>query len=81
MNPVTFRTLADKSYQSKGGAASLAFGGQATIGDRLISNPATMGIINKFNKFATDRKRTAAAAVAATISHIYTSKLLLFYNC
>jgi hypothetical protein len=67
VNPVTFRTLADKRYQGKVGAASLAFGGQAAIGNKLISNPATMGIINKLNKFAADRKRTAASATA--ISH------------
>jgi hypothetical protein len=68
VNPVTFRTLADKRYQSKVGAASLAFGGQATIGNKLISYLATMGIINKLNKFAADRKRTAASA-ATTLSH------------
>jgi hypothetical protein len=68
VNPVTFRTLADKRYQSKVGATALAFGGQATIGNKLISNPATMGIINKLNKFTADRKRTAASATT-TISH------------
>jgi hypothetical protein len=49
INTVTLRTLADKRYQSKIGAASLAFGRQATIGNKLISNPAIMGIINKLN--------------------------------
>jgi hypothetical protein len=68
VNPVTFRTLADKRYQSKVSATSLAFGGQATIGNKLISKTATMGIINKLNKFAADRKRTAAST-ATTISH------------
>jgi hypothetical protein len=68
VNPVTFRTLADKRYQSKIGATTLAFGGQAAIGNKLIFDPATMGIINKLNKFAADRKRTAASA-ATTVSH------------
>jgi hypothetical protein len=68
VNPVTFRTLAHKCYQCKVGTASLAFGGQAAIGDKLISNPASVGIINKLNKFAADRKRTAASATT-TISH------------
>jgi hypothetical protein len=78
MNPVTFRTLAHKGYQSKVGATSLAFGGQAAIGNKLISNPAAMGIINKLNKFAADRKGTAAASAATTFSHNYTSKLLSY---
>jgi hypothetical protein len=68
MNTVTFRTLADKRYQRKVGAASLASGGQATIGNKLIANRTTVGIINKLNKFAADRKRTAATA-ATTVSH------------
>ena len=73
VNPVTFRTLADKRYQSKVGPTSLAFGGQAAIGNKLISNSAAMGIINKLDKFAADRIRAAASAAAA-ISHDYTSK-------
>jgi hypothetical protein len=74
MNPVTFWTLTDKCYQSKVGATSLAFGGQAAVGNKLISNPATMGIINKLDKFAADRKRPAASATTTT-SHNLTSKL------
>jgi hypothetical protein len=69
VNPFTFGTLAHKRYQRKVGAASLAFGGQAAIGNKLISNSASMGIVNKFNKFAADRKRTAAASAASASSH------------
>ncbi|MFC1877735.1 hypothetical protein ACFL2E_10770, partial [Thermodesulfobacteriota bacterium] len=57
VNPVTFRTLAHKCYQGKVGATFLAFGGQATIRNKLISDSATMGIINKLNEFAANRKR------------------------
>ena len=76
VNPLTFGTLAHKRGQGKAGAASLAIGGQSAIGNELIPNAAAMGIINKLNKFAADRKRTAAASAASASSHNYSSKLL-----
>jgi hypothetical protein len=79
VNPFTFGALTHKGYQRKIGAASLAFGGQAAIGNKLISNSASMGTINKFNKFAADRKRTAAASAVSTSSHNQSSELLSFY--
>ena len=68
VHPVTFRALADKRCQREVSAASLAPGRQTAVGYQLISYHAAMGIINKLDKFAADRKW--AAASATTISHI-----------
>jgi hypothetical protein len=77
VNPLTFGTLAHKRGQGKAGAASLAIGGQSAIGNELIPNAAAMGIINKFDKFAADRKRSAAASAASASSHNESSKIFI----
>jgi hypothetical protein len=74
VNSATFGALADKRYQGKVSAASLASGGQTTIGDKLTPDRAVMRVVNKFNELAAHRKRTATTSTTTASSHIQTSK-------
>ena len=76
MSPSAGRTCSDEGHQSKRRSAALAFGVQSVSGDCLPSEPAAMGMINKFDRLLPfGREPGSAVAAARTISHCKTPEI------
>lgn len=69
MDPATRRAGSHIGSQEETGAASLTDSLQAAVGDGLVPESATVGIVDKFHQFPAFGKRPRSASASCAVTH------------